>query len=165
MDGRPVLVKKRCAVSKVAGFVWTQPESYHLETDYVDVVTTFRLKDLSNYGCDILLRLYTDDFYHLCCDNCVTAQGVSNMSLPRFLNGYDPDYESSLNSLISSVADSSPFSGQEDDDDDDDDDDGYNDDESDEIEHDGPHVNGAAAIEPSQELQSPEEQLHSLQSG
>ena len=146
--------------------MWTQPESYHLETDYVDVVTTFRLKDLTNYGCDILLRFYNDNFYHLYCDNCVTAQDVSNMSLPRFFNGYDPDYESSLSSLISSVADSSPFSGREDDDDDDDDDDdGYNDDESHEIEHDGPHVNGAAAIEPSQELQSPEEQLHSLQSG
>ena len=127
----------------------------------MDVVTTFRLKDLTNYGCDILLRFYNDNFYHLYCDNCVTAQDVSNMSLPRFFNGYDPDYESSLSSLISSVADSSPFSGREDDDDDDDDDD----DESHEIEHDGPHVNGAAAIEPSQELQSPEEQLHSLQSG
>ena len=145
--------------------MWTQHESYHLETDYVDVVTTFRLKDLTNYECDILLRLYTDDFYHLCCDNCVTAQDVSNMSLPCFSNGYDPDYESSLGSLISSVADSSPLSDREDDDEvDDDDDDGYNDDESHEIEHDGPQVNGAADIEPFQEL-SAEERLHSLQSG
>ena len=132
----------------------------------MEVVTTFRLKDLTSHGCNILLRFYNDNFYHLCCDNCVTAQDVSNMSLPCFSNGYDPDYESSLSSLISSVADSSPFSGREDDDDDDDDDDdGYNDDESHEIERDGPQVNGAADIEPSQELQSPEEQLHSLQSG
>ena len=85
------------------------------------------------------------------------------MSLPRFFNGHDPDYESSLSSLISSVADSSPFSGREDIDDDDDD--GYDDDESHDIEHDGPQVIGAADIEPSQELQSPEEHLHSLQSG
>ena len=98
-------------------------------------------------------------------DNCVTAQDVSNMSLPRFSNGYDPDYESSLSSLISSVADSSPFSGREDDDDDDDDDDDfYDDDETHEFEHDGPQVNGAADIEPFQEL-SAEERLHSLQSG
>ena len=93
----------------------------------------------------------------------VTAQDVSNMSLPCFSNGYDPDYESSLSSLISSLADSSPVSGQEDDGDDDDG--GYDDDESHDIEHDGPQVNGAADIEPSQELQSAEEQLHSLQSG
>lgn len=143
--------------------MWTQPESYHLETDYVDVVTTFRLKDLTNYGFDILLRLYTDDFYHLCCDNCVTAQDVSNMAIPFFSPGYDPDYESSLSSLISSLADSSPVSGREDDGDEDDD--GYDDDESHDIEHDGPQVNGAVNIEPSQELQSAEEQLHSLQSG
>ena len=81
------------------------------------------------------------------------------MEIPCFSNGYDPDYESSLSSLISSLADSSPVSGREDDDDDDDDD------ESHDIEHDGPQVNGAANIEPSQELQSAEEQLHSLQSG
>ena len=93
----------------------------------------------------------------------VTAQDVSNMAIPCFSNGYDPDYESSLSSLISSLADSSPVSGQEDDGDDDDG--GYDDDESHDIEHDGPQVNGAVNIEPSQELQSAEEQLHSLQSG
>jgi len=95
--------------------------------------------------------------------DCVTAQDVSNMTIPCFSHGYDPDYESSLSSLISSLADSSPVSGREDDGDDDDD--SYNDDESHEIEHDGPQVHGAADIEPSQELQSPEEQLYSLQSG
>ena len=62
MDGRPILVlKKRCADLKVSGFVWTPPESYHLETDYMDV-TMFRLKDMkdiiSNYGYDVLLRFY-----------------------------------------------------------------------------------------------------------
>ena len=85
------------------------------------------------------------------------------MATPCFSNGYDPDYESSLSSLISSLADSSPASGREDDDDDDDD--GYDDDGSHDIEQDGPQVNGAANIEPSQELQSAEEQLHSLQNG
>ena len=94
---------------------------------------------------------------------CVAAQDVSNMAIPCFSHVYDPDYESSLSSLISSLADSSPVSGREDDGDDDDD--GYDDDESHDIEHDGPQVNGAANIEPSQELQSAEEQLHSLQSG
>ena len=99
--------------------------------------------------------------------NCVTAQDVSNVATPCFSNGYDPDYESSLSSLISSLADSSPVSGREDDDDDDDDgdDDGYDDDGSHDIEQEGPQVNGAANIEPSQELQSAEEQLHSLQNG
>ena len=90
--------------------------------------------------------------------NCVTAQDVSNVDIPCFSKGYDPDYESSLSSLISSLADSSPVSGREDDDDDDDD-------ESHNIEHDAPQVNGVANMEPSQELQSAEEQLHSLQSG
>ena len=92
-----------------------------------------------------------------------TAQDVSNMAIPCFSHGYDPDYESSLSSLISSLADSSPLSGREDDGDDDDD--VYDDDESHDIEHDGPQVNGPVNIEPSQELQSAEEQLHSLQSG
>ena len=96
--------------------------------------------------------------------DCVTAQDVSNTAIPCFSHGYDPDYESSLSSLISSLADSSPVSGREDDGDDDDSD-GYDDVESHDIEHDGLQVNGAANIEPSQELQSAEEQLHSLQSG
>ena len=86
------------------------------------------------------------------------------MAIPCFSHGYDPDYESSLSSLISSLADSSPVSGREDDGDDDDSD-GYDDVESHDIEHGGLQVNGAANIEPSQELQSAEEQLHSLQSG
>ena len=132
----------------------------------MDVVTTFRLKDLTNYGCDILLRFYNDNFYHLYCDNCVTAQDVSNMSLPRFFNGYDPDYESSLSSLISSVADSSLVSSSHLCHHDEDDDEDYKIDDCQDIKkHDGPQVNGAANIATSQELKSANEQLHSLQSG
>ena len=91
------------------------------------------------------------------------------MAVPLFSNNQDcsdNDYESSVSSLISSVADSSLVSSSHLCHHDEDDDEDYDDDESHDIKkHDGPQVNGAANIATSQELKSVYEQLHSLQSG
>ena len=98
----------------------------------------------------------------------VTAQDVFNMhmAVPCFSKCYDPDYESSVSSLISSVADSSLVSSSHLCHHDEDDDEDYKIDDFQDIKkHDGPQVNGAANIATSQELKSANEQLHSLQSG
>ena len=98
----------------------------------------------------------------------VTAKDVFNMADPLFSNNQDcsdNDYESSISSLISSVADSALVSSSHLCHHDEDDSEDYDDDESHGIEHDGPQVNGAANIATSQELKSADEQLHSLQSG
>ena len=109
------------------------------------------------------------------------------MTLPRYSNGCDPDYESSLSSLISGAADS-VMSDEGDDDDDDNDDGDDDDDESgseaddndsntddddddddDDVGGDSP-LSGEAELwqgegEPEEEALSAEQQLQSLQTG
>ena len=60
------------------------------------------------------------------CTHYIAAPDISGIALPSYCTGYDPDYESSLSSLISGAAESL-VSGSDEVDDDDDDDDGTGD--------------------------------------
>ena len=116
----------------------------------------------------------------------IAAPDISNIEIPSFCTGYDPDYESSLSSLISGAGESLVSNDDDDDDDDDEyvqdqdegddgdcDDDDDEDDDSDDDDNgndnddgaDGRHDYGAEAEPWLGQSMSAEQQLESLQSG
>lgn len=110
------------------------------------------------------------------CQHFIAAPDVSNMTLPRYSTGWDPDYESSLSSLISGAADSVMSDEGDGDDDDEDDESGSEADGSDSNTDDDDDVGGNSRLngeaelwqgerEPEEEALSAEQQLQSLQTG